>query len=63
MNLSFQFDLSSFRFWNSLIKILRINSVKHGDKSNVNNLNKRKALSGSCELMTTFKIFCIDNSF
>ena len=57
INLSFQLVLSSFLFWNSLMKILRINSVRHGDKSRVNNLNKRKAFSGSCELITTLRIF------
>ena len=56
IKLSFQFEVSS-SLWNSLINIFKINSVKQGDKSKVNNLNKRKAFSGSCELITTLRIF------
>ena len=58
------FHLLSFVFfWKAFINIFTINSVKHGDKSKVNSLNKSKAFSGSCEFIITFIIFSIHCNF
>ena len=61
--IKFSFHLISFvsldSFFKAFKNIFIINSVKQGDKSKVNNLNKEKAFSGSCTLIITLKIFSI----
>ena len=55
--------LSFVSFSKAFIKIFKINLVRHGDKSRVNNLNKEITLLGSCEAIITFKKFSKFNNF
>ena len=62
INLSFQF--SSFKeLCNASDKMFKINLVKQGDKSKVNNLNNDITFVGSCDSITKFNNFSKFDSF